>query len=209
MRVAFFVGACLALSGCAGAAANAGALHTGTDPESGATSVTLEALPVEGSAVGVEFAVTLVGVAGTPTVSFQLESRSASGWRYRQCYGLNFVADGQPIAREASTQEGELLRGGGTRELITTRLSLQGIRTLASATESVGRVCQNEFRFSAEARQRLAAFVAEVERVTAAAEAEAAQAAAAAEAAAEADAQAAAAEATTETSPSTTAPAAP
>lgn len=72
-----------------------------------------------------------------------------SGWKYLRCHRVNWLVDGVPLEVGETKHDGQVTRGG-VNEIIQQPLTLEQMKKLGSASSVEYRICNDEFRLSAD-----------------------------------------------------------
>lgn len=75
-------------------------------------------------------------------------------WEYLNCHSLNFLIDGSPLQVDTE-RKGEVLSGGRVSETIMSTLATKDFLKLVNAKLVEGKLCNTEFKLSAEQMQGL------------------------------------------------------
>lgn len=82
------------------------------------------------------------------------------GWRYLECHGLNILVDDEPlIDQTVGSHDGKILSGSNTREKVYTMLLDSHVKSMATAEETLIRICSEIYEVDAESKKNLTEYL--------------------------------------------------
>lgn len=83
-------------------------------------------------------------------------------WKYRDCYGVKALADGQPVDVGKSDHKGQVKSDGTVIETMLLKIDLDTMKTLAKAKVTKLKVCNTVVLVTPKEQSEMAEFVAKL-----------------------------------------------